>query len=79
MIYYTAIVLLTITVADCDTGKYLYEKTVKVPDAYNKLEYCRREGVKIALEKTKYYRSIGYSNASTNVKCRWIREKGQPA
>lgn len=76
---YTAFVLLTLTVADCDTGNILYEKTVQVPDAYDQMEYCRREGVKIALEKTKYYREHGYSNASTNVACRWVRVKGQGA
>lgn len=73
------IVMLYLTVYNCDTGAVLYESARRMPDfslSGDRIEDCRQEGVSRAETLTARFRNV-YPNASTNVVCRW--ERGQPA
>ena len=66
------IVMLYLTVYNCDTGAVLYENA-RMP-AFSvrgdRIEDCRQEGVSRADALTARYRKA-YPHASTNVVCRW--------
>ncbi len=69
------IVLLYLTVYNCDTGAVLYESARQMPVfsvSGDRLEDCRQEGVSQADALTARYRKA-YPHASTNVVCRWER------
>ena len=69
------IVLLYLTVYNCDTGAVLYESARQMPVflvSGDRLEDCRQEGVSQAHALTARYRKV-YPHASTNVVCRWER------
>jgi hypothetical protein len=72
------IVMLYLTVYNCDTGAVLYQSARQMPDfsvSGDRVEDCRQEGVSQAETLTaRYWRS--YPHASTNVVCRW--ERGRP-
>ena len=72
------IVMLYLTVYNCDTGAVLYQSTRQISDfsvSGNRVEDCRQEGVSQAKALTTRYRAA-YPHASTNVVCRW--ERGRP-
>ena len=65
------IVLLYLTVYNCDTGAVLYESARQMPVfsvSGDRLEDCRQEGVSQADALTARYRKA-YPHASTNVVC----------
>jgi hypothetical protein len=69
------IVLLYLTVYNCDTGAVLYESERQMPVfsvSGDRLEDCRQEGISQADALTARY-GKGYPHASTNVVCRWER------
>lgn len=68
------IVLLYLTVYNCDTGAVLYESARQMPAfsvSGDRLEDCRQEGVSQAALTARYRKA--YPHASTNVLCRWER------
>ena len=72
------IVMLYLTVYNCDTGAVLYQSTRQMPDfsvSGDRVEDCRQEGVSQAKALTARYRKA-YPHVSTNVVCRWGR--GRP-
>jgi hypothetical protein len=72
------VVMLYLTVWDCDTGTKLYEARAQV-DALSylgRIEDCRILGVDLAKKLTKEWR-VDYPNASTNVNCQW-EQRGFP-
>jgi len=67
------IVMLYLTVYNCNTGAVLYQSTRQMPDfsvSGDRLEDCRKAGVQRAKALTARF---GQKNpgASTNVVCRW--------
>ena len=69
------IVLLYLTVYNCDTGAVLDESTRQMPVfsvSGDRLEGCRQEGVSQADALTARYHKA-YPHAATNVVCRWER------
>jgi hypothetical protein len=71
------IVMLYLTVYNCDTGAVLYESARRMPDfslSGDRIEDCRQEGVRKAEALTARFRKT-HPYASTNVVCRW--EGGQ--
>jgi hypothetical protein len=75
------VVVLYLTVYNCNTGAVLYQDTRQMPDfsvTGDRVEDCRQAGVSRAKALTAHYRKA-YPNASTNVACRWERLAGQRA
>ena len=73
------IVMLYLTVYNCDTGAVLFESTRQMPGfsiSGNRIEDCRKAGVRYAEALTARFRQK-YPHASTNVVCRW--ERGRPS
>jgi hypothetical protein len=69
------IVMLYLTVYNCDTGAVLYQSTRQMPDfslSGDRIEDCRQEGMSKAKALTARFRKT-YPHASTNVVCRWER------
>lgn len=70
------IVLMYLTVYNCDTGAVLYQSAHQMPVfsvSGDRLEDCRQQGVSQADALTARYRKA-YPHASTNVVCRWERQ-----
>ena len=63
------IIVMHLTVHNCDTGDLLYQKT-KVMDALSTMEDCIKDGAGMALPIAMHYREM-FPNASANVSCEW--------
>lgn len=73
------IVMLYLTVYNCDTGAVLYQSERQMSDfslSGDRIEDCRQEGMSKAKALTDRFRKT-YPQASTNVVCRW--EGGRPS
>ena len=73
------VVLLYLTVYNCDTGAVLYQSARQMPDfslSGDRVEDCRKAGVKQARALAARFQE-NYPHASANVVCRW--ERGRPA
>ena len=71
------VMVLFLSVRDCDTGAVLYESMRQMPDftvSGNFGTDCREVGTKEAMALTERFRKT-YPNASTNVVCKWVKEK----
>ena len=67
------IVMLYLTIYNCDTGAALYQSARQMPGfsvSGDRIEDCRRAGVQAAKTLTNRFRH-DYPNASSNVVCRW--------
>ena len=73
MLTATAIVVLHVTVWDCNNGRMLVEFTREMLDYATAIESFRRTGVERALHLTKEWIAKGYPHVSTNVDCHWRR------
>ena len=74
------IVVMILTVTNCDTGEMLYKNTREMPGfsvSGDRIEDCREEGVAKAKELAEWYRAT-YPNASANVSCLWEQRLGDP-
>lgn len=75
------IVMLYLTITNCDTGALLYESARQMPGFSirgDRIEDCRKAGVEAAKALTTRFR-VAYPHASSNVVCRWERLPGQRA
>ena len=75
------VVMLYLTVYNCDTGALLYESVRQMPDfsiSGDRVEDCREVGVRQAKSLTARFRQK-YPHASSNVVCRWERGPSQRA
>ena len=69
------IVMLYLTVYNCDTGAVLYQSARQMPDfsvSGDRIEDCRKVGTQRANTLTARFRQK-YPTASSNVVCRWER------
>ena len=75
------VVVLTLTVWNTSNGDKLYEYIHdwdRFDVSGNRIEECRRYGVRAAHKLTEMYRLRGF-DASTNVDCHWVSRPGAPA
>ena len=75
------VVVLILTVTNCDTGVLIYKNVREMPSfsvSGDRIEDCRIEGVAKAKELVEWYRAT-YPNASANVDCQWESRIGDPA
>jgi hypothetical protein len=75
------VMVLILTTWNTSNGDKLYEAT-RVFDGFavtgNRIEECRRFGVREAHKLSEKYNAEGFS-ASTNVDCHWEQRPGAPA
>jgi hypothetical protein len=67
------IVVLHLSVFNCDTGTLLYATSHRMPEFSingNSMEDCRKQGVRRAHKLTEYFRAT-HPNVTTNVDCNW--------
>ena len=68
------VVVLFLTTWDADTGEKLYESNRRIITIQqDKIDECRKIGVRIGETISAYYRANGHGNAFTNVDCQWER------
>jgi hypothetical protein len=71
------IVMLYLTVYNCDTGAVLYQSARQMPDfsvSGDRIEDCRKAGTQRANTLTARFRQT-FPATSTNVVCRWERAR----
>lgn len=76
----TAVVWLVLTVADGDTGEYLYRYETQMDwfsVSGDRIEDCRIHGVTLGKRLANLYREKGHPNAFANVDCEWRPGKPQ--
>jgi hypothetical protein len=75
------IVMLYLTITNCDTGALLYESARQMPGfsvSGDRIEDCRKAGVEAAKALTTRFRLV-HPSASSNVVCQWERLPAQRA
>ncbi|MGH6792916.1 MAG: hypothetical protein ACRECF_09290 [Methyloceanibacter sp.] len=74
----TSVVFLVLLAYDADTGTLLHKLEKQMPDfsfSGDRIEDCRKQGLRLARDLSALYRANGHPNATTNVDCEWRRGK----